>query len=226
MNVKRITEGRTGLALVSFVSLFLELVIIRWLATEVRIFAYFKNLPLFAAFLGLGAGYIVAPARRNYFRYAPLFLFATVLAIALAPRFGYTHIVFTDPYEYYLIGAWAKPNLGAALRGLGILAGIFVLVVSLFAALGEKVGALLDAAKPLPAYSINIAAGLTGVFAYTLLCYLRTGPTVWLLVVILPLIPFFLAHSKHCRARRDSNRRSDPAIRQCLVAVLPNRPTA
>jgi hypothetical protein len=66
------------LALISFVSLFLELVIIRWLASEVRIFAHFKNLPLFAAFLGLGAGFIIAPLRRNDFRYTPIF-FAVLL---------------------------------------------------------------------------------------------------------------------------------------------------
>ena len=44
------------LLLISFVALFLELAIIRWLATEIRIFAYFKNLPLMAAFLGFGIG--------------------------------------------------------------------------------------------------------------------------------------------------------------------------
>jgi len=44
------------LLLVSFIALFLELAIIRWLSTEIRIFAYFKNLPLMAAFLGFGIG--------------------------------------------------------------------------------------------------------------------------------------------------------------------------
>jgi len=39
------------LFLVSFLALYLELVAIRWLASEVRVFAYFKNLPLMAAFM-------------------------------------------------------------------------------------------------------------------------------------------------------------------------------
>jgi hypothetical protein len=43
-----VTIGRSGweLLILSFASLFLELAIIRWLSTEIRIFAYFKNLPL------------------------------------------------------------------------------------------------------------------------------------------------------------------------------------
>ena len=132
--------NKLKLGLISFVSLFLELVLIRWLASEVRIFAYFKNLPLFAAFLGLGAGFIIAPNRRNYFRYTPILLMASVLVIGLASRLGYTHIVFADPYEYYLLGGWRNTGVLSVLGGLGLLAGIFALVALLFVGIGEKVG--------------------------------------------------------------------------------------
>jgi SAM-dependent methyltransferase len=179
------------LALISFEALFLELVIIRWLASEIRIFAYFKNLPLFAAFLGLGAGFIMAPNRRNFFRWTPIFLLASVLVIGLAPRLGYTHTVFADPYEYYLLGEWRGPSALTMLSGLGLLAGIFTLIVLLFVGIGEKVGEFLDSANPLSAYSINVAASLAGVLTYTALCYMRMGPAVWILVAILPFIPFF-----------------------------------
>jgi spermidine synthase len=188
---RRIDSNKLKLALISFVSLFLELVLIRWLASEVRIFAYFKNLPLFAAFLGLGAGFIIAPSRRNYFRYTPILLMATVLVIGLAPRLGYTHIVFADPYEYYLLGGWRNTSALTVLGGLGLLAGVFALVALLFVGIGEKVGEQLDGPNPLSAYSINIAAGLAGVLVYTILCYMRTGPVVWMFVTILALAPFF-----------------------------------
>ena len=45
------------LFLLSFIALFLELAIIRWLSSEIRIFAYFKNLPLMATFLDFGRGF-------------------------------------------------------------------------------------------------------------------------------------------------------------------------
>ena len=41
---------------ISFLALYFELVIIRYLGTEIRVFAYFKNLPLIASFFGLGLG--------------------------------------------------------------------------------------------------------------------------------------------------------------------------
>jgi len=185
------TSPKLNLVLVSFVSLFLELVVIRWLASEVRIFAYFKNLPLFAAFLGLGAGFIIARKRKNYFRLTPVFLLVLVVVIGLAKTLGYTHIVFTDPFEHYLVGEWGSTGPGAMLAGLGILAGVFSLVVITFVGIGEKVGEFLDDASPLSAYSVNIAAGLTGVLVFTMLCFLRMGPAVWMLVAMLPLVPFF-----------------------------------
>ena len=48
------------LVLASFLVLFGELAFIRWLAVEVRVFAYFKNLALLVCFLGFGLGCALA----------------------------------------------------------------------------------------------------------------------------------------------------------------------
>ena len=48
------------IVLVTMVSLLLELVMIRWLASVFPVFSFFKNFTLLACFLGLGAGYAVA----------------------------------------------------------------------------------------------------------------------------------------------------------------------
>jgi hypothetical protein len=44
------------LFLVSSAALYLEIVLIRWLGTEVKIFAFFQNLTLIVCFLGFGVG--------------------------------------------------------------------------------------------------------------------------------------------------------------------------
>src|SRR5260370_37776823 len=44
------------LFLVSVLGLFLELLLIRWIGTEIRIFAYLQNTVLVVCFLGLGLG--------------------------------------------------------------------------------------------------------------------------------------------------------------------------
>src|SRR5688572_10844033 len=41
---------------ISLVGLFLELLLIRWIGTELRIFAYLQNTVLIVCFLGLGVG--------------------------------------------------------------------------------------------------------------------------------------------------------------------------
>src|SRR5271170_6070037 len=48
------------LFLASFLVLFSELAFIRWIAVEVRVFAYFKNLALLLCFVGFGFGCVLA----------------------------------------------------------------------------------------------------------------------------------------------------------------------
>src|SRR5579859_7316179 len=54
-----------NLALWSFLSLFMELLMIRWISSEVRIFAYFKNFVLIACFLGFGLGCYLSRRKIN-----------------------------------------------------------------------------------------------------------------------------------------------------------------
>src|SRR3569832_1484727 len=51
------------LFLVSSAALLLEMVLIRWIGTEVRVFAYVQNLALIACFLGFGLGCFNAKQR-------------------------------------------------------------------------------------------------------------------------------------------------------------------
>jgi len=55
----KIIKENFSIILISFISLFLELLIIRLVGTEIRIFAYLSNLVLLAIFVGLGLGMFV-----------------------------------------------------------------------------------------------------------------------------------------------------------------------
>src|SRR3972149_7135943 len=68
---------------ISFISLFLEVAIIRWLGVEVRILAYFRNLVLISCFLGLGIGFSLKKFRLGLFSSVILM---TVLAMMLHPK--------------------------------------------------------------------------------------------------------------------------------------------
>jgi hypothetical protein len=51
-----------SLFLISFVVLFVETMLIRYIGSQTRIFAFYKNIPLIGAFLGLGSAASPAPA--------------------------------------------------------------------------------------------------------------------------------------------------------------------
>jgi len=77
--------------LVSVLGLFLEMLIIRWIGTEVRIFAYLQNTILVACFLGLGLGCFTSrrPIRLRQ-GLVPLALLLLLMAIPITRiDFGY-----------------------------------------------------------------------------------------------------------------------------------------
>src|SRR4030042_2734588 len=92
-----IKKNSWELLLISSIALFLELAIIRWLSSEVRIFAYFKNLPLMAAFLGFGIGFFLHAKSDKYFPWFPMLICLLIFIIAWAKVLGITHVIFVDP---------------------------------------------------------------------------------------------------------------------------------
>ena len=58
--------------LASFLVLFLEIALIRWMPAYIRLLAYFSNFILLASFLGIGLGCLLAPSRKQLFPFFPL----------------------------------------------------------------------------------------------------------------------------------------------------------
>ena len=155
------------LFLISFLALYFELIVIRWLSSEVRVFAYLKNVPLIASFLGLGLGCACARVKKDYFRYFPYCMGILCLLVAFSGQLGITFLPF--PIADYLIvgdvtGGFDYATLSSKVLALGkfllVVVAIFALNVGVFLALGQKMGQLLEKLEPLPAYTINIAGSL------------------------------------------------------------------
>jgi len=76
----------SSLALISMLSLFLEMMMIRWMSSEIRVFAYFKNLVLVACFLGFGLGCYLCRRRVQLLAMiAPLVVLSIILKTPLSP---------------------------------------------------------------------------------------------------------------------------------------------
>jgi hypothetical protein len=172
------------LLLASFLTLFAELAFIRWIAVEVRVFAYFKNLALLLCFVGFGLG--CALAHRALRWSAGL---AAFLGLVLVLRLPWRHGMFLETLSQTLGAApdveiwgagnvwnWAHFLLAALLAET-----LFLLLVSIFVPLGQIVSRQMDSApRPLPAYSINLIGSLAGILVFLGVSRLMLPPSIWL----------------------------------------------
>src|SRR5260221_6990617 len=70
-----------ALFVASFLVLFLETAVIRWMPAYVRLLAYFSNFILLASFLGIGIGCLLAARRRPLILWFPLVQLAAIVAV-------------------------------------------------------------------------------------------------------------------------------------------------
>lgn len=197
-------QRSTKLFLASFVALFFELLVIRYLSTEIRVFAYLKNLPLIACFLGIGVGMIYG-RRDKIERLFPWVALALFALIRFAPILHLTHVGFPDS-SYQMFGdqgygavapllkltkhVWPVICLMLAIY-LIVTISILSLITAMFVTIGGLVGEYLKSFNPLRGYGINLAGSLAGIIVFTLLAFLASPPVVWLILGFLLLVPFF-----------------------------------
>ncbi len=179
--------GMLLLFLASFLTLFFELLVIRYLSAEIRVFAYLKNLPLIASFLGIGIGMIVGrppPLLTRLFPGIAAFLF---LVIAYSGTLHITHVPF--PSATYFI--WENAlSRASTMWFFGTISCLLACVVAFFVVLGGLVAQYICTAAALQAYAVNLAGSLTGITLFSLLAWWTTPPVVWLAAGLLLALPF------------------------------------
>jgi spermidine synthase len=173
------------LILLSLLSMFFEMMIIRWVSSEIRIFAFFKNFVLVACFFGFGLGCYFSKRRINLIAlFMPLVLLCLLIKL---PWAGLRQLIAILPM---LLGSsteviiWGIPSLPASwpsmISAILITIPIFGLMVFAFVPFGQMVGWLLEnAPSGIRSYSVNVLASLAGIVLYTLFCFAYTPPMVW-----------------------------------------------
>lgn len=174
------------LFLLSALSLFIELAVIRWLSAEIRILAYYKNLILLAAFLGLSIGFVLVGKGRDY-----RFQFHWIWAMFAGMTIGFG--VLTKNYFLIYPGRedqffWMVAEVSFWVSLLGFIALVslfFLMTLFLFIPLGLMVGEEMAKFLPVKAYIVNILASLAGVWAFSLVSFWQTPPWVWFGIALL-----------------------------------------
>ena len=161
----------------SFLILFLELALIRYVPGHVRVFAFFINLVLMATFLGMGVGLLQSEnARRLRWLAVP-----TLLALFGAVKYFANVMVGGNiVHDEYLWGQFLTTSPNVQHMGTVPVATIlFAFCVFVFVPLGGLLGAEFRKFPPLHAYSIDVAGSLIGVLAFAVASALWTPPIVW-----------------------------------------------
>ncbi|HSP90934.1 MAG TPA: hypothetical protein VLN08_08505, partial [Vicinamibacterales bacterium] len=169
--------------LASFLVLFLQVALIRWLPAQIRLLSYFSNFILLAAFLGIGIGALLGRRTRSLFVWYP----ALLLGVVAAVYFLRLEVRINAPGSIYFTSGTSDPV--TAVETTLLLPVLFVGVAALFAALAQRMAAEMTALQPLRAYTINLAGSLAGVGAFALASWFEAPPSVWFLVAFAAAAP-------------------------------------
>ncbi|WP_309399708.1 hypothetical protein [Cerasicoccus maritimus] len=202
-------QRQLTLLLLTFSVLMLELTLIRWIAAQIRIAAYFPNLVLIAAFFGMGLG-CLRQSKRSLFWLFPVGLLLLTVLVSLGSHIAFTAKGSSEHFWllYYNLPEDA-PVINNILAPLGI---IFLLVAIVFMPLGQAVGKILDecqkANQTLIGYAFDLGGSLIGVVLFTLLSLWQTFPWLWFTLAMTPVA--LLLHRQYAKQ----------GIYAALVAVI------
>lgn len=201
--IKSVIAENRDIILVSFISLFLELLIIRLISTEIRIFAYLSNLVLLAIFVGLGLGMFV---KRKFDITLTAFLLFVILTVTSGfyivrwPNLefrlfsGITELLapLSEAYIWLQLDTYSKTGI---VVGLFLTVILFSIISLIFVPLGQVLGELFSKSKkPITAYSANITASILGLWAFQAFSIARFTPYLGIVIALGLLI--FLAKNQ------------------------------
>jgi len=168
------------LVVLSFLMLFVELALIRWLGANIVYLSYYSNFVLLGSFLGIGIGFLRARSRVNLFAWTPVALALLVLFVLVFP----VQISHTSGTSLIFFGSLKTTGLPTWLT----LPVIFLSVAAVMAMIGEGVARTFIQFKPLDAYRLDILGSIAGTAAFSALSFLNAKPVVWGVIVAVVLL--------------------------------------
>ncbi|MFH0901359.1 MAG: hypothetical protein V2A73_12090 [Pseudomonadota bacterium] len=204
-----------------YLTLFLELALIRHLAGNIWNFGYFPNLVLLSVFIGMGIGFtfhhVVADRLSNIVFHVAIWLLFLLVAYVYFEHPsvpGFTTWAGNMSGEVYFT---AVPKQAVAKSFLPFFV-CMVLIVLVFALVAQRTAKLFREFAPLRAYTLDIAGSCAGIASFMVVSWLQIPAWAWYLWALaitivaaegawkvrwLPVVPAlltaFLAHQQDAR---------------------------
>jgi hypothetical protein len=166
--------------LTSTVLLFVELMLIRWVPSEIRYVGFFSNFLLMASFLGIGLGILLG---RRGARYSLIFFPLLLLVVVGLVTQNQLNVDIKSQDELFFGLAEHTADTNPTVLILAV-----ALVTAVMAALAMPLGPLLRSMPPLKAYAVDIIGSMTGIALFALMSALGTSPVIWFSVVAVLVI--------------------------------------
>src|SRR3989338_2008762 len=196
------------IALISFTILFMELLLVRLIGTEIRIFAYLSNLVLLAIFVGSGMGML---AKHKFSLRVSAVIFLIIFFITKLGIFGGITDLLSPLNENIIWFQQDSGSLIGVIGGLLMTTFLFFLILLSFMPLGQYLGNILNNSDQIIlAYSINVIMSILGMWAFFSLSFLTIPPVGGTIVAQFILILL----------TEDKNHRSFMAIVLILTAII------
>ena len=199
--------------LASFLVLFFEVALIRWMPAYIRLLAYFSNFILLASFLGIGVGCLLASSRVSLFRAFPPILAAVVVAVS----FFRLEVAVPASGAIYFTSGTAEPVVPVETTLL--LPIVFIIVAALFACMAQYMARQMAALPPLRAYTINLAGSLAGVSVFALCSWLEWPPGAWFAIGGAAAAPLVVHDQRHLRVRTIGGPRKTKILLASIVLL-------
>ena len=183
----RLRGNRTRLVLTSASLLFVELLLIRWIPSEVRYIGFFSNFLLMASFLGIGIGILLG--RRRQLDTIAIFPVLLVIVVWLISTLELNLQVSSRDELFFGLAESSAADVNFL-----VLPIVFGLVTALMASLAIPLGPLLRSMPPLQAYAWDITGSMVGIAGFTALSAAGTPPIAWFAVATV-LVALLLAGS-------------------------------
>jgi len=198
-NELSIPNRTLGLFLVSILGLFLELLFIRWIGTEIRIFAYLQNTILVACFLGIGLGMFTSSKTIKIKQsLTPIVFLLALMAIPITRSVLGSISQMLSVLNDLVIWSKAITSDPAVtpiflIMGLALTYSVLILIVDAFVPIGRILGRLMNTnSNPIWVYSVNILGSLIGTWLFVTLSFFSQPPFTWFFVTGILIAVFIL----------------------------------
>jgi spermidine synthase len=188
------------LFLISIASLYFELLMIRWLPSEIRILAYFSNVTLISCILGLGLGALVG---RNRLLHPASVLLLLVVLMVMAYLYHGLQIPLPFASENHFVWNGLSRAAKGTVGQYAALFAFFAVNTAFFIPIGQLLGEEFDRFSAIPAYLINVTGALAGLCLFALFSLLGISPVWWFIIGLLllaPLLPWSRLLALHAGA--------------------------